>query len=119
MKSFSVGLQALPLLQQSLSIERAKMRLKLQVPLVYASELQSNLEQLEAEIEAKDANPERRSFICLIDPGKYRQMHSLIQDITKGEGQMELLNLAAQKEGTTATSSTTCQPSVSSVVDNR
>lgn len=117
-EEFGAGLQALPLLQQSLSIERAKMRLKLQVPVVYAAELQSNLEQLDAEIEAKDANPERRAFICLIDPGKYRQLHNIIQDTTKGEGQMELLNLAAQKEGIT-TNSTANQTSVSTIAEDR
>lgn len=37
--------------------------------------------------------------VCLVDPGLYRQVDDLVKAETKGQGNMELLNLKEVTEG--------------------
>lgn len=37
--------------------------------------------------------------VCLIDPGKYREIDDLIHSKTKGQGTLEVLNLKEMQEG--------------------
>ncbi|GMH36721.1 hypothetical protein BSKO_04594 [Bryopsis sp. KO-2023] len=102
-KQQAIG-DALPKLQKCLNIERARMRWKLQVPISCDSELEAKLHQLGVRIESIDFKDGSFSAICLVEPNCYRDLQKSIQEISKGEGRMDMLDLAVQQEGAAAPS---------------
>lgn len=58
MRCWIVGLQAIPLLQKSIKIQRARMRLRLQVPAAGGQEIRDYLKTCNATIESQDLSLE-------------------------------------------------------------
>lgn len=91
------ALEALPLLQSQFPIQRARMRLKLAVPLSSKDELEELLARQGGVVEERDLalGGGHLSSVCLVEPGVFRELHSFVQGCT---GQIEVLSLAATAE---------------------
>jgi ribosome maturation protein SDO1 len=96
------ALEALPLLRHRFPIERARMRLKMLIPLDSADELNTLLSAKAAVMEERDLVGNLLSVVCLIDPGAFRAIHALVQG-AGGGGRVEVLALAATTEDADAT----------------
>lgn len=68
------------------------MRLKIQVPLSCKDEVIDLLRQRQAAIEEQDLAGNMFSVVCLLEPGGFRPVHSLVQS---SNGRMEVVSLAA------------------------
>ncbi|KAL4446200.1 hypothetical protein ABPG77_003007 [Micractinium sp. CCAP 211/92] len=92
------ALEALPLLKSRFPIERARMRLKLLVPLGCKDELLELVRQQGGLVEEQDLVGSSFSLVCLVEPGIFRSVHSFIQTSSGGAGRLEVLALAATAE---------------------
>lgn len=88
------ALEALPILQSRFPIERARMRLKVTIPLTSGDELKVLLASKGAVTEEQDLHGSMLSVVCLLDPGAYRAVHALVQG-AGGGGRVEVMALAA------------------------
>ncbi|KAI9098210.1 ribosome maturation protein SBDS-like protein [Phlyctochytrium arcticum] len=89
--------QALEVIRQlqekgSIPIARAQMRLRLLLPSKDGKRLKEKITALVASTEDEDWG-EDYELICLIEPGQFRTLTDLIQNETKGRGQIEMLSL--------------------------
>ncbi|PSC73308.1 ribosome maturation SBDS [Micractinium conductrix] len=92
------ALEALPLLKSRFPIERARMRLKLLVPLNCKDELLELVRQQGGVVEEQDLIGSNFCLVCLVEPGIFRPVHSFIQTSSAGVGRLEVLSLAATAE---------------------
>ncbi|XP_059481198.1 ribosome maturation protein SBDS isoform X2 [Neocloeon triangulifer] len=93
------ALEVIPMLKETLPLERAQMRLKLHLPPKEAKKLKEKVVSFTAKVETEDWSTDGLTMICLIDPGQYRSVDDLIRAETKGQGTMELLSLKEVAEG--------------------
>ncbi|KAI7905840.1 SBDS protein C-terminal domain-containing protein [Cokeromyces recurvatus] len=86
--------------KQILPIQRAQM--KVRITLLQSKEskkLREKILTLVTSIEDEDSNSTEIELIALIDPGKYRSINDLLQNESKGKGQLEIMNLREKEEG--------------------
>ena len=87
------ALDVIPLLKESMPIERASMRLKMIFSGKDAKKLKDKLAKICTTIEQEDWESGTATLVGLIDPGQYRVIDELLRTDTKGTGTLELLNL--------------------------
>ncbi|EIE26602.1 Shwachman-Bodian-diamond syndrome, partial [Coccomyxa subellipsoidea C-169] len=94
------ALHALQQLKEKLPIERARMRLRLQIPVTCRNDLMQLLASQQATIESEDLalHNSQLTVTCLVDPGAFRSLHTFVQSSCDGEGRMEVVSLAATEE---------------------
>jgi ribosome maturation protein SDO1 len=90
-------LQALPLLKSRFPIDRARMRLRLLVPLNAKDEVYELLAKRGGTLEERDLVGSMLSVTCLVEPGAYRAVHALVQ-AAGGGGRVEVVAVAATAE---------------------
>ncbi|BDA40780.1 Ribosome maturation protein SBDS [Coccomyxa sp. Obi] len=97
------ALHALQQLKENLPIERARMRLKLQIPVTCRNDLMQLLAGQQATVESEDLglHNSQLTVICLVDPGAFRGLNTFVQSSCDGEGRMEVVSLAATEEAPT------------------
>lgn len=95
------ALEVIPQLKAVMSIERAQMRVKVEVGggVKDVKKLKEKLVKCVMSLEAEEWSGGGFMLICLIDPGKYREIDELVRTDTRGQGTMELLNLKEVTEG--------------------
>lgn len=93
------ALDVIPQLKTVMPLERAEMRLRVFVNDKKAKKLRETVVKLATKVESEIWNDASLNLICLIDPGKYREIDELIRSETKGTGVLELLNLKEITEG--------------------
>lgn len=93
------ALDVIPQLKEVINLERAQMRLRVCVNDKGARKLRDKVVKLATKLENEDWNGGALNLICLIDPGRYREIDELIRSETKGTGVIELLNLKEVTEG--------------------
>lgn len=89
--------EALPLLQQRFSIQRANMRVRLRIQMQHKTAIKDMIDGLHLVLETTevDAASGMLQMTCLIEPGMYRTLHKQLEETTHGTGGIELMNLAA------------------------
>lgn len=87
------ALDVIPMLRESIPLERARMRLKIVFSGKDAKKLKDKIVKICATIEEEHWDSGTVTLICLIDPGQYRTIDDLLRTDTKGAGTLELLNL--------------------------
>lgn len=92
------AMEALPVLKSRFPIERARMRLKLLVPLGCKDELLELVRHQGGLLEEQELIGSNFSLVCLVEPGIFRPVHSFIQTSSAGVGRLEVLALAATGE---------------------
>ncbi|KXZ48751.1 hypothetical protein GPECTOR_25g335 [Gonium pectorale] len=97
------ALEALPLLQKEFPIERARMRLRLSVPVAAQQELEQLLQREAADVQSLDvAAGGTCTVVAQVEPGVFRELHNFMQTAARGSGRLEVLSLAVMAEGATA-----------------
>lgn len=93
------ALDVIPQLKLVMPIERAQMRLRIVLSDKEAKKLKEKIEKLSSKIESENWNSGTLNFVCLIDPGHYREIDEMVRTETKGSGSLELMNLKEVIEG--------------------
>lgn len=93
------ALDIIPQLKNIMELERAQMRLRVIIHGKDARKLRDNIVKLSKKLENENWDSGTVNLICLIDPGKYREIDDLVRTETKGQGVLELLNLKEITEG--------------------
>jgi len=96
--------QALEVIRQlkesaSLKIDRAQMRLRIEVPAKDGKRVKERIEKLASKVEEEDFSSETLEMVFLVDPGTYRELDQLVRSETKGRGRLEVLDLKEVAEG--------------------
>lgn len=93
------ALDVIPQLKAVMPLERAQMRLKVLVAGKEARKLRDKIVKLATTCESENWDGGSLDLICLIDPGRYREIDDLVRSETRGSGVLELLNLKEITEG--------------------
>lgn len=87
------ALDVIPLLKESIPLERASMRIKIVFTGKEAKKLKDKIVKICTTIEEDDWDNGTVTLVGLIDPGQYRIIDDMLREDTKGTGTLELLNL--------------------------
>lgn len=87
------ALDVIPLLRESIPLERASMRIKVVFTGKEAKKLKDKIVKTCTTIEEDDWDNGTVTLVGLIDPGQYRTIDDMLREDTKGAGTLELLNL--------------------------
>lgn len=93
------ALEMIPKLRETMSIDRAKMRVRIFLPSKVAKQMKDKLDQLVKQVEADNWIEGDLELIGLIEPGVYRTLEEFVRKDSKGQGKLELLSLKDVKEG--------------------
>ena len=94
------ALELIKSLKAVLPIERAQMRIKVELPLHYAKSLKPKLTALASSVVAEEFLASSVEIVMLIDPGAYRSIEELLaKECTKGKILLEIVDLKVQMEG--------------------
>lgn len=93
------ALEVIPLLKSVIRIERAQMRLNIIIPGKEAKRIREKMVPLIAQVEREDWTDGTLNLLCLMDPGKYREIEDLVHKESKGAGNVELLSMREITEG--------------------
>ncbi|KAF8060050.1 Sbds [Scenedesmus sp. PABB004] len=93
------ALEVLPTLQARFPIQRARMRLRLQVPAAHQEALLGMLDASAAAVESIDAAGHDAAVVAQVEPGVFRELHVFMQDTTHRQGRIEVLSFAVTAEG--------------------
>jgi ribosome maturation protein SDO1 len=85
---------ALPLLKERFPIDRSHMRLQINLPQSSYGELKDMLRSRDAVVEEEDILGAMVKITCLIEPGAFRAVHSLVQEAGPG-GRVDVVSVAA------------------------
>ncbi|XP_014240179.1 ribosome maturation protein SBDS isoform X2 [Cimex lectularius] len=93
-------LDVIPQLKAVMPLERAQMRLRVAFSGKESRKLRTQLVKLTTSVETENWNSEGElELVCLIDPGRYREVDELIHSVKNSNGLLELLNLKEITEG--------------------
>jgi ribosome maturation protein SDO1 len=92
------ALEVIRLLKGQMELERARMRLRLILPVRDARKIREKIIEHLAIIEQEDWIPDLE-IVCLIDPGAFRTIDDCVRSETKGKGTVEVLSLKDVEEG--------------------
>lgn len=92
------ALDVIRILKTQMAIDRARMRLRLVLPVKEARKVREKIKSSLASVEQEDWTPDLE-IICLIDPGSYRNIDEVVRSDTKGKGTVEVLSLKDVEEG--------------------
>lgn len=96
-------LDVIRLLKESnnIPIQQAQMRIKITIPSKEAKKIKEKLSKLSTpvNINSEEFLGSSMELICSIDPGLFRILDELLNSETRGQGQLELLNLMDVAEG--------------------
>lgn len=79
-------------------IERAQMKLQINIPLNSGKKIKSEVEMYFVSIE-RESFTNRYQMIVFIDPGHYRTITDIVARFTRGKGSIEVLETAVQRMG--------------------
>ncbi|KAF8912891.1 SBDS protein C-terminal domain-containing protein [Gymnopilus junonius] len=79
----------------NLPIQRARMRIKVSLPVVDAEKLREKILEVAEKVEHDETGAADWEITMLIDPGQFRIINDLLQKECKGRGRLETLTFAA------------------------
>uniref|UniRef100_A0A383WNC8 SBDS family rRNA metabolism protein n=1 Tax=Tetradesmus obliquus TaxID=3088 RepID=A0A383WNC8_TETOB len=88
------ALDVLPLLQARFPIQRARMRLKLQVPQQHQQALLDALDAAGSVVEGIEQAGSAAVVVTQVEPGVFRELHVFMQDTMQRQGRIEVLSFA-------------------------
>lgn len=92
------ALEVIKLLSASMPIERAQMRIRIEVPLKAAKDVKKSIEALVATFES-ESFAANATWVLLLSPGNYREFEEKFMAATRGQGSMELMDHQVLVEG--------------------
>ncbi|PPQ67369.1 hypothetical protein CVT25_005948 [Psilocybe cyanescens] len=88
----------------NLPIQRARMRIKLSLPIADAEKLREKVLEVAEKVEHDETGQSDWEITMLIDPGQFRIINELLQKECKGRGRLETLAFAATANAATTSS---------------
>ncbi|KJE96177.1 ribosome maturation protein SBDS [Capsaspora owczarzaki ATCC 30864] len=92
------ALEVIKQLQETISIKRAQMRVRIVLPVKDAKKIKDRVVSLVSTVESEEWTGDLE-LTCLIDPGAFRPLDDVIRSETKGQGVLEVLSLKHIEEG--------------------
>jgi len=92
------ALEVIKLLSATMPIERANMRIRIEVPTKMAKDTKKLIEPLAVLFENEDWALNWTATLLLV-PGNWREFEEKLAGSTKGQGKLEILDLQVQNEG--------------------
>jgi len=93
------AVEFITLLQEnSMPIERAQMKLKIDIPKNIGKKIKPDIQGLVVNIE-KELFGVQYVLTVFIDPGNYRKICDLVNKTTRGQGSVQVLDMAVQNDG--------------------
>lgn len=87
------ALHVIKLLKESIPIERAKMRLKVNFKGKEAKKIKEKLIKMESvEVESEDRMEDQITMVLLVDPGLFKDIDQLLKTETKGTAFLEVMS---------------------------
>ncbi|XP_023023431.1 SBDS ribosome maturation factor [Leptinotarsa decemlineata] len=87
------ALQVMKLLQESIPIERAKMRLKVSFKGKTAKKIRENFLKIESlEIENEEKEEDEITIVFLVEPGYFKEIESMVKVESKGSAFLEVVS---------------------------
>eukprot|EP01083_Nonionella_stella_P056025 147733_1 len=83
--------------ENNMTIERAQMKLKIDIPKNIGKKIKGDLQGLVVSIE-KELFGMKYQLTVYIDPGNYRKICDLVNKTTKGHGSVQVLDMAVQND---------------------
>ncbi|XP_077268098.1 SBDS ribosome maturation factor [Temnothorax americanus] len=93
------ALDVISRLKEVMPLERVQMRLRIVIPEKEARKLKDKVVKLASKVETEEWEGGSLTIICLIDPGRYREIDDAIRSETKGAALMDVVNLNEVAEG--------------------
>lgn len=93
------ALDVIPVLKETMPLERAQMRVRITLSGKEARKIRDKIAALTSTNEQEEWSGGTVVIVSLIDPGQFRVLDAIISQETRGNGQMELVNLKEMKEG--------------------
>ena len=84
--------------ENKMPIERAQMKLKIDIPKNVGKKIKPDLQGLVLDIE-KEVFGMKYQLTVFIDPGQYRKICDLVNKTTKGKGSVQVLDMVVQNVG--------------------
>ncbi|TDL28957.1 Shwachman-Bodian-diamond syndrome protein [Rickenella mellea] len=81
--------------KSKLPIERAKMRVRVTMPIKVAEQFKTQIHEGADKVEVDETGEEEWETIILIDPSHYRVLNDLLQKQAKGQGRIETMTFNA------------------------
>lgn len=91
------ALEVIKTLKESIPIARAQMRLRVTLPKAQAKEVKKDITGV-ISIEEEDWVGDALELVCVMDPGRYREIDDSVRKGTKGKGLVEILETKISRE---------------------
>lgn len=87
------ALQVIKLIKESIPIERAKMRLKVNFKGKAAKKIRDKISKIEStEVEKEDREEDEITIVFLVDPGHFKEIDSMVKAESKGTALLEVMS---------------------------
>ncbi|CAG0914856.1 unnamed protein product [Notodromas monacha] len=93
------SLEVVKKLKEIMPIERAQMSIKITVPVKDLKKLKDHFSKIWSSLESEQLESDVNVFICLVDPGNFKNLEESVREETKGRGSIEVLSLKEVTEG--------------------
>lgn len=95
------ALEVIKLLQGSgkLPIERAEMKIRLDIPVKEGKKLKDKIKLLAGSIESEEFNSTSLEMVLNVDPGRFKELEVLVNGETKGKAIIEVQSFKVTAEG--------------------
>lgn len=93
------AIDVIPTLKTVIAIERAQMRLFVQLPKKEAKQVMTKLTPHFAVVEEDEWNGGTRDITALVDPGAYRVIEQAVAAATRGNGTVEIVDMSVVADG--------------------
>lgn len=95
------ALEVIRMLQSSgtLPIERAEMKIRMDIPVKEGKKSKEKILKLVKNVESEEFNSTSLELVCIIDPGRFKELETLLGNETKGRAQIEVQSFKVTAEG--------------------
>lgn len=92
------ALEVIKALKEKIPLERAQMRVKVEISGKEAKGLKEKISKFASTIDEETWSGDKLTLLCLIDPGRYREVDELVRKDSKGNASLEVLSLKEIKD---------------------
>lgn len=92
------ALEVIKALKEKIPLERAQMRVKVEMSGKEAKGLKEKVSKFASMIDEETWSGDKLTLLCLIDPGRYREVDELVRRDSKGNASLEVLSLKEIKD---------------------
>lgn len=92
------ALELIKVLNNLMPIQRVRMRIKIQLPVYDSVHFDTLIQGVDCTIESQVEEKDIKEYICLIDPGKYRDIDKVLLSLTGNKDALQIVNFKVTNE---------------------